>query len=70
MMYAVVTSTRPRQWTTRLRCFAEFLEALDYVKELKGEPQNQRADRLEQTGDDVYIEPLEDDEDLFYSINS
>ena len=60
MMYAVVTSTRPRQWTTRLRCFAEFLDALDYVKELK----------LEQTGDDVYIEPLEDDEDLFYSINS
>jgi len=57
-MYAVVV--KDGGWRTRLVCLPLFIEALTYI----------RANRLERDHESVFIEPLKDDEDLYYSINS
>ena len=58
MMYAVVV--KDGGWRTRLVCFALFIDALDYI----------RANHLCRDHETVLVEPLRNDPDLFYSINS
>ncbi len=58
MMYAVVV--KDGGWRTRLKCFAFRSDALTYI----------RANSLKRDHESVSIESLQDDADLFYSINS
>ena len=46
--------------STRLACFAEMEAAFKYIE----------AQNLEHDFEDVFIEPVPEDEDLYYSINS
>jgi len=58
MMYIVAVGYgKP---STRLACFGEMEQAHDYIE----------AQELERDFNDVFIEPVQDDEDLYYSINS
>ncbi len=56
MMFIVSVGLKPN---TQLACFAEMDDAFEYIKD----------QYLEQFYDNVFIAPVEDDEDLYYSIN-
>ncbi len=45
--------------STRLACFTEMEHAFDYIE----------AQHLERDFNDVFIEPVPEDEDLYHSIN-